>query len=97
MNESLSIYVTSNCITIYNSYTVTSRKEMYKIINKFKSDYPNHSVSQISTYLLTCEWASHNICYKLNIFPERTKHSDLNSDKPWWLNLVYLIIGSFYY
>ena len=53
--------------------------------------------SQISTYLLTCEWASHNICYKLNIFPERTKHTDLNSDKPWWLNLVYLIIGSFYY
>lgn len=41
MNESLSICVTSNSIIIYNSYIVTSRKEMYKIINKFKTDYPN--------------------------------------------------------
>lgn len=97
MNESLSIHVTANCITIYNSYTVTSRKEMYKIINKFKTDYPDHNISKIPSYLLVCEWASHNICYKLNIFTERTKHTDLNCDNPWWLKLGYLIIGSFYF
>lgn len=97
MNESLSIHVTANCITIYNSYTVTSRKEMYKIINKFKTDYPDHNISKIPSYLLVCEWASHNICYKLNIFTERTKHTDLNCDNHWWLKLGYLIIGSFYF
>jgi hypothetical protein len=97
MNESLSIYVAINYITIHNSYTVTSRKEIYKIINKFKTDYPNHNVSQISSYLLMCEWASHNICYKLNILSENTKHVDLNCDNPWWLKLGYLIVGSFYY
>ena len=97
MDESLSIYIGIDYITIYNSYTVTSRKEMYKIINKFKTDCPNHNVAQISSYLLVCEWASHNICYKLNICPERTKHVDLNCDNPWWVKLGYLIVGSFYY
>ena len=97
MYNKLSISVYIDYITIYNSYTVTSRKEMYKIINKFKTDFPNHNISQISSYLLVCEWASHNICYKLNILPEKTKHTDLNCDNPWWLKLGYLITGSFYF
>ena len=97
MNSKLSISVNTDYITIYNSYTVTSRKEMYRIINNFKTDFPSHNVAQISSYLLVCEWASHNICYKLNIFRERTKHADLNCDNPWWLKLGYLIVGSFYF
>lgn len=93
----LKISASENNIHINNSFKIRGRKNIMCVIKQVKEIFPNHLVSSISNYLLVNEWACHNMCYKLGIYKERTKHTDLNCDNPWWLKIGYLIIGSFYF
>jgi hypothetical protein len=81
---------------LYNSYTVKSKNEMYNIIEELKEKFPNYPVSKISTFLLVSEWATHNILYNLGILRVKTRDTNLNVDKKWYINLLYIIIGFFY-
>lgn len=92
----MNIIVTTTNLHIEDSYQVKSKNEMKDIINKFKRDFPEHVLTKVPTYLLVAEWASHNLCYKLGIYKERTKDADLNIDKPYYMNIVYLICSLFY-
>lgn len=84
-------------VTLFNSYLVSTKSEMRKIVQDFKSKFPDHIISKIPTYLLVAEWSVHNLFYKLNILRDRTAHTDLNANKKWYLNALYLIMSCFYW
>ena len=92
----LEISVSENNIHINNSFKVKSKKDMYHIIQKIKEKYPENNINKISDFSLIQEWAVHNLCYKLNLFKNRTKDVDLNVDKPCYITLLYNIIGFLY-
>lgn len=89
--------ISENNVTIYNSYRIKRKSLIKHIIKSFKQEYPNHNVSKISTFLLVNEWATHNLFYNLGIYRNRTKDTDLNVGKKWYINIVYSIIGLFYF
>lgn len=81
-DKEIKITITEDNLHIQNSYQIKNRRDMKNIIEQFKDNFPNHILNTVSTYLLVCEWATHNICYQLNILKDRTKDVDLNHKKP---------------
>lgn len=94
--NNLTFELTENNIRILQSFNI-HKIEMYKFIKVFKNKYPKHNVSQISTFLLICEWSTHNLLYKLNIYRNRTKDVDLNTDNKWYIKLAYILLSIFYW
>lgn len=92
----LKLSISINNINIKNSYKIRGRKNILYVIKQIKEKLPNHLVSSISDFSLVNEWACHNICYRLGIFIDRTKDVDLDYGKPWYINMLYNIIGIFY-
>lgn len=85
--------ITSYNIHIPNSFKITKRKEMKKILLQIKSEHPECEVFKRKLWSLCSEWKAHNRLYKLNIEPERTKSVDLNYPLKWWVELAYNILG----
>jgi hypothetical protein len=92
----LIISVSENNVNIKNSFKVKSKRDMYKIIKQIKCKYPENNISKISDFILVQEWATHNLCYSLNIYRERTKDVDLDYNKKWYYKIAYGIIGFLY-
>lgn len=92
----LKLSISTNNINIKNSYKIRCRKNILSVIKQMKEKIPNHLVSSISNFSLVNEWACHNICYRLGIYKERTRDVDLDYGKPWYINILYNIIGMFY-
>ena len=66
--------ITSYNIHIPNSFKITKRKEMKKLLLQIKSEHPECEVFKRKLWSLCSEWKAHNRLYKLNIEPERTKN-----------------------
>lgn len=93
----LKVNVSNNQYEICNSYLIKSKKEMKRIIENLKKNYPTYDISKCSTFVLVSEWASHNLCYKLNILRSRTKDANLNTGKKWYINILYILCGMLYW
>jgi hypothetical protein len=93
----LFITTSLNNINIKNSYKVRGRKNIKNVICMLKEKFPENNINKQSTFLLTQEWAVHNLCYKLNIFRDRTKDVDLNYPKKWYIKFIYSILGFLYF
>lgn len=85
--------VTSFNIHIPNSFEITKRKEMKKILLQVKFEHPECEVFKRKLWSLCSEWKAHNRLYKLGIEPDRTKSVDLNYPIKWWVNIFYNIFG----
>ena len=65
---------------IYNSFMINDRETMYKVLNaliEYEKEIPSDWDRTIDSMYI--EWCIHNLCYYLDIFPERTKDVDLNN------------------
>lgn len=93
----LKISASKNNIHINNSYKINKRKDIKNVICMLKEKYPKNNINKQSTFLLTQEWAVHNLCYSLNIFRDRTKDVDLNYPKKWYIKFIYSILGFLYF
>ena len=93
----LDVLVSENNIHIYDSYLISSRKEMKEQISDIKSWYPSHPIFDIPEYILIAEWCSHNLLYNLGLFQYRTKDVDLNYNKSWIEKIVYVLVSLFYW
>ena len=92
----LVISVSENNVNIKNSFKIKSKRDMYSIIKQIKCKYPENNITKVSDFLLVQEWATHNLCYNLNIYRERTKDVDLDYNKKWYYKIAYGIIGFLY-
>ena len=92
----LFILVLENNVHINNSFKINSKKDMYSIIRKIKEKYPTNNINKTSDFMLVQEWATHNLCYNLKLFRDRTKDVDLDYTKKWYYKIAYAIIGFLY-
>jgi hypothetical protein len=92
----LDISILNNYVHINNSFKVTSRDDMNFVLDKIKTNYPNHEICNISNFMLVQEWATHNLLYSLGLFKDKTRDVDLNINKSWFISSLYCIIGFLY-
>lgn len=85
--------ITNNNIHIPNSYLITKKKEMKKILLQIKSEHPECEVFKRKMSSLCSEWKAHNRLYRLDIEKDRTMSVDLNIPLKWWVEVLYNIIG----
>lgn len=89
------IYVSANNIHIEDSYTINHR-QFEPILSRLKDSYTTN-VFKRSLWSLQCEWAAHNVLYKLHLFRSHTKDVDLNYPLKWWVETFYIIFGTLVY
>lgn len=83
-------------ITIYNSYELTTYKEIEVIIEWLKkSKYFPECLRPIKTKTLVREIMAHNMLYKWGYQVEHTKNTDLNVE-PKYRRLLYWILSGIY-
>lgn len=88
------IFVSTHSILIMDGYEY--RHTQFKdILTKFKTD--TCEVYNRSMWSLRCEWAVHNVLYKLNILRGSTGNVNLNYPlkKKW--EILYVILGTIVY
>lgn len=79
-----------NC-KIINSYKTTDKKVMLDFINKLREEYKEFQVRTSLSYYR--EWKAHNILYKLGLFRNHTRDTDLNVDEKLSRRICYFIIS----
>lgn len=92
--DGLHIIVSTNNIHIEDSYTVVNPVDMRIFLNDIKKyidinldiDTP---FSHRTIKSMIHEWITHNNCYKLNLWPDRTKSIDINYPQKWYVRLLY--------
>lgn len=79
-------------ITLYNSYTIKSIKEMKEILN-------NIPILRDHRSIISClhEWRAHNLLYALGIYRNHTMHTDFNFEVKWYEKIVYFILSLLYF
>ena len=85
--------VSKNNIHIEDSFIITSRCEMYSILEQLKNIHPDSCVWKRSFFHMSCEWKSHNRMYRLGLYRSHTKDVDLNYPQKWYMKVVYFILG----
>lgn len=89
----MSVYVDANNIRIEDSYTI-NHKQFKNVLNKLKTSFTSNVFTR-SMWSLCCEWAVHNVLYRLGIWRSHTKDVDLNYPNKWaW---AYVIVGTIVY
>ena len=87
------IKITDICIKILDSYKLTKR-EIKLIVDRLIHDFQaNNVIKHRSKYSILSEIYVHNLCYKINIFRERTGSVDINYPINKFAELLYKIIG----
>lgn len=69
-------------IAIYNSYKINNIEDIkiiLEILLEYENKYPTNWYRTIKS--MENEWLIHNICYKLNIEPNRTSEVDLDNNE----------------
>lgn len=69
-------------IAIYNSYKINNIEDIkiiLEILLEYENKYPTNWHRTIKS--MENEWLIHNICYKLNIEPNRTSEVDLDNNE----------------
>ena len=93
----MQVLISPNNIQIVDSYTIKSRKEMYKVLRDIKEKHLDNEVFKISDTVLVAEWCAHNLLYNLGLYKNRTKDVDLNSGKTILEKVAYLTLALFYW
>lgn len=88
----LTIQATPDNIKIIDSYKITNKKEMKKIVNEIIEKAPIFK-SKRSTRSMVREWRSHNRCYNRGWFTRHTKDCDLESKETIFMRIIYFIGG----
>ena len=87
------ITISDACIHIVDSYKL-SKKDIKVIVDALIRDYQdNNVIKHRSKYSILSEIYVHNLCYKLNIFRERTGSVDINYPINKVGEQIYKIIG----
>lgn len=87
------IIITDTCIQLVDSFKL-SKKDIKVIIDNLIHDYPENNVIKHRTkYSILSEIHVHNFCYKLNLFRERTRSTDINYPINKFAEQIYKIIG----
>lgn len=79
-----------NC-KIINSYKITDKKVMLDFINKLREEHIEFQARTSLSYYR--EWKAHNILYKLGLFRDHTRDTDLNIDEKPSRRICYFIIS----
>jgi len=87
----MSVYVTSHNIHIEDSWEI-SHKEFKSVLLRLKSE--DCLVYNRWMWSLRCEWAVHNVLYKLGLWRSHTKDVDLNYPIKWYVEVLYVIVGT---
>ena len=67
--------ITSDCITIYDSYKINNKKEMVKIINELLEE-AHWEITNRTTKNMLQEWITHNRAYYLGYKKDHSKDCD---------------------
>ena len=82
----------SNC-HITNSFEITEDNDKKEFIQYLQEEYPQFVERVTKSYLR--EWKAHNILYRHNFQPKRTKETDLNVHEYLCRRIGYAIICFF--
>lgn len=92
--DTINYKVYKDNIHIDNSYTIrnvsTMKYILRYIMENIPSDYP---VKQMKMTPMILEWSAHNLLYRLNYQPERTKSVDLNIGESRMHKIGYFLLG----
>lgn len=85
-----------DCMTIYNSYKVKKSSEINEFMDELIHKAPINVFNSRSVNSVIREWKAHNLLYYLKLFPERTKHVDVEYIQKWYFKVGYFILSLFY-
>ena len=92
------VTVSDDCITIANSYRITSKTDMKLFVEHLRVRFSESKVfSKRTTKSLINEWRVHNLLYSLGISKERTQSVDLNQSQSTMCKILYTILSPFYF
>lgn len=95
---SLKVEVSEDNTKIYDSYQVTSLKDMKAILFLIKSRVNNnYAINKRGYKDMINEWRVHNLLYSLHLFRERTKDVDLNFPQSTLEKTIYSILSLLYF
>ena len=86
------------CITVYNSYKITKRKDMLYVLNYIQKNSPFHIdlFDLRKKSVLVKEWKAHNLLYEAKIAIDRTKDVDLDIWETTLRKIVYFALAIIY-
>lgn len=87
-------------IHIWESYKITSKKEMLSLLYIIKDKFSDNKYSEWYVQKgditdMIDEWRAHNLLYNLHIKRAQTADSDLNENK-WYVKLCYKVLSVLY-
>lgn len=85
----VTINISENVITIFDSYRISNDDEKRKIIHDILSQM-TFSRSEESLF---DEWKAHNILYSWGWYVDRTKDVDFEANEALWKRIVYWLIA----
>ena len=85
--------ILENRIKLIGSYAVPKADFEYEL-QKIRCSRPSSPLWGRQTRSLLREWAAHNLAYSLGIRREKTADCDLNYVQPWYLNVLYAVVGT---
>lgn len=80
-------------IKIINSYLVTNEKEIRKTLTEIFECDPFKAKRKRTYESAVLEWKSHNLLYKLHLFPKHTKNCDIAEKEKKHRMLAYFFLG----
>lgn len=86
-----------NDMMIYNSYKVTSLKDMKSVINYIHRNYLFQKDTNRTKFDMVNEWRAHNLLYTLGMFRSHTKDVNFEYRQSVTLKILYAIISLFYF
>lgn len=92
--EDYEVIVGDNGIRIENGYRVRCR-DFESVLDCIRANEPNEVTGHRSNYSLACEWAVHNVLYRMGLFRGHTK--DVDMEYPCRYEWLFIFLGSFIY
>lgn len=84
--------ILENRIKIIDSYMM-SEAEFYSALDEIQSLYPEHIAFKRSRKSMYLEWRAHNLLYRFGIKKSKTADVDLEYPQPWYMKVIYWILG----
>lgn len=92
--DTINYKVYKDNIHIENSYTIRNVSTMKYVLKYIKKNAPSdYQVKQMKITPMILEWSAHNLLYRLNYQPERTKSVDLNVGESRMHKIGYFFLG----
>ncbi len=92
MTENIDYTVSPSNIHLESSFQV-SKEDFERELLALRERHPESQVWNRSIDSLKHEWAAHNAFHALGILRSQTAHTDLNWPQPWFIRVVYDLIG----